>query len=388
MSPTGCPEGEYRSAQRAGGPMSATHVPTELAEGRSAINAEFDAFLAAVAAEPWRFDLWQLLRRIDAHDPQLPRLGRAPRPDLEPIRVGQEPSLAFAPAQVHAFQPAADGHPPRLEILGFGLFGPNGPLPIHLTEFARERLRSHGDRTFARFVDLLHHRFTLLFFRGWADAQPTVSLDRADDDRFGGYVASLIGLGDSSLRNRDAVADHAKLHVSGHLVRETRNAEGLERILATFFRVAVRVEHWVFGWLPLAPEQRTRLGAGGVGEKLGVGAVAGAMVPDVQSHFRLRIGPLTLDEYEAHLPGGRAFAQMLAWLRNYAGIELGWDARLVLDRDHVPRARLGGSGRLGCSTWMGERRVAGHADDLVLRHEMIATRERRRRELAAAAVAA
>lgn len=378
MSATGRPEGEYGTAPR---------VPTDPPPGRGAVDAGHDAFLAAVAAQPWRFDLWQLLRRIDAAQPELPRLGRAPRPDLEPIRVGQEPSLAFAPAQLHAFHPAADGHPPRLEILGFGLFGPNGPLPIHLTEFARERLRSHGDRTFARFVDLLHHRFTLLFFRGWADAQSTVSLDRADDDRFSGYVASLIGLGEASLRHRDAVVDHAKLHVSGHLVRETRNAEGLERILATFFGVPVRVEHWVFGWLPLAPEQRTRLGAGRTGEQLGVGAVAGAAVPDVQSHFRLRVGPLTLDEYEAHLPGGRAFAQMLAWLRNYVGLELGWDARLVLHRDHVPRARLGARVRLGWSTWMGERRGAGDADDLVLRHETIATREQLRRESASAAVA-
>ena len=45
----------------------------------------------------------------------------------------------------------------------FGLLGPNGPLPLHLTEYVRERLRHHADPTFARFLDLFHHRFALFF---------------------------------------------------------------------------------------------------------------------------------------------------------------------------------------------------------------------------------
>jgi type VI secretion system protein ImpH len=331
-------------------------------------------WMADVAAEPWRFDLWYLLRWIDAKHPDLPALGRAPKPDLEPIRIGQEPSLAFAPAQIHALALGDNGRPPRLEILGFGMFGPNGPLPIHLTEYARERVRSHGDRTFARFVDMLHHRFTLLFYRAWADAQPTASLDRPGDDRFSRYAASLVHLGEDSLRDRDAVCDHAKLFVSGHLVRETRNAEGLERILATFFQASVRVEPWVFDWLPLAPEQRTRLGFGRVGEQIGVGAVVGAAVPDVQSRFRVRLGPLSFAQYESHLPGGRAFAQLLAWLRNYIGVELAWDVRLVLSRDEVPSASLGSRTRLGWTTWIGARRRDDDADDLVLVHETIVAR--------------
>jgi type VI secretion system protein ImpH len=348
----------------------------------TATRPDVDAFLREVAAEPWRYDLWQLLRWFDARHPALPALGRAQKPVDEPLRIGQEPSMAFAPAQVHAFEAGVEGRPPRLEILGFGLFGPNGPLPLHLTEYARERLRNYGDRTFTRFADMLHHRFTLLFYRAWADAQSAPSLDRPGDDRFSRYAATLIHLGEATLRDRDAVPDHAKLHVAGHLVRETRNAEGLERILSAFFRAAVRVEQWIFDWLPLAIEQRTRLGAGRVGEQLGVGAVAGEKVPDVQSRFRIRIGPLTLGEYEAHLPGGRAFAQMLAWLRNYIGYELAWDARLVLRRDEVPRASLGGTMRLGWSTWIGERRSAGDADDLVLVHETIAARDARRAQLA------
>ncbi len=341
---------------------------------RSAAAADVATMLQEVAAEPYRYDLWHLLRWLDAKHPDVPPLGRAPIPDLEPIRIGQEPSPAFAPAQVHALHPDDDGGRPRLTILGFGLFGPNGPLPSHLTEYARERLRTRGDRTLVRFVDMFHHRFTLLFYRAWADSQGTVSLDRPAEDRFSRYCASLVHLGEASLRDRDAVPDHAKLFGAGHLVRETRNAEGLARLLAIFFQTGARVEQWVMQWLALARTERTRLGMGRIAEKLGVGAVAGAQVPDVQSRFRVWLGPLSLPEYESHLPGGRPFLQVLAWLRTYVGYEIAWDVRLVLRHDEVPRATLGSATRLGWTTWLGERRTPADADDLVLVHETIAER--------------
>jgi type VI secretion system protein ImpH len=336
--------------------------------------ADVDAFLQRVQDAPYGFDLWQALRWIDARNPDAPPLGRALRPRFEPLRIGQEPSLAFAPAQIHACQPASEGGRPRLTILGFGLFGPNGPLPIHLTEFARERLRAHGDRTFVRFCDMFHHRFTLFFYRAWANTQPTASLDRPGNDPFSRYVSSLIHLGDDTLRDRDSIPLHAKLFGAGHLVRETRNAEGLQRLLGLFFETRVQVEQWVYQWLALAPEQRTRLGGGRPAEQLGVGAVSGASVPDVQQKFRLRVGPLSLVDYEKHLPGGPSFSQILAWLRNYIGLEFAWDLRLVLAHDEVPSARLGKTGRLGWTTWIGRRTRSDDADDLVLVHETIAMR--------------
>ena len=62
----------------------------------------------------------------------------------------------------------------------FGLLGPNGPLPLHLTEYARERLRHAGDPTLSRFLDIFHHRFLALFYRAWAQAQPHVNRDRPE----------------------------------------------------------------------------------------------------------------------------------------------------------------------------------------------------------------
>src|SRR5690606_12091405 len=120
------------------------------------------------------------------------------------------------------------------------LFGPNGPLPLHMTEYARGRLHHHGDDTLTAFADIFHHRLILLFYRAWADAQNTVSLDQ-DGQRFSRYLASLLHMGMDGQQSRDSIPDHAKYYMAGHLLRQTRNAEGLQQILQTYFAVPVKI---------------------------------------------------------------------------------------------------------------------------------------------------
>ena len=152
----------------------------------------------------------------------------ASRPAQDAVRLAQEPSVEFAPATLAGWEPASRTAPPaRLLVHFFGLFGPDGALPLHLTEYARDRRRNHRDPTFQRFADIFHHRALSLFYRAWANSRPTVSFDRPEEDRFALYVGALIGLGMDSLRDRDAMPDLTKLHFAGHLACQTRHAEGL-----------------------------------------------------------------------------------------------------------------------------------------------------------------
>jgi len=126
----------------------------------------------------------------------------------------------------------------------------------------------------------------------------------------------------------------------------------------------------------LAPGDRTRLGIGGGG--LGTGAVAGGRVWDHQSKFRIHLGPLTLEQYEAFLPGpGRSLLrQLVDWVRFYLCFELDWDVRLHLKREQVPALKLGVQGRLGWTTWLGTRTSASDAGDLHLDGETWIDRDR------------
>jgi type VI secretion system protein ImpH len=332
-------------------------------------------FLSAVSREPYRYDFYQTLRRLECLYPTRPRWGTALRPIDEPVRLGQEPELAFAPAPLASLDLGPEGAPPRLHVRLFGLLGPNGPMPIHITEYVRHRLRHANDPTLSRFLDLLHHRFIALFYRAWAQAQPHVNRDRAGQDRYKVYVGAFVGVAPSALRERDSVLDVAKLFHAGTLVRQVRNAEGLAAILRQFFGVPARVEEFVGHWMRLAKPDYTRLGRRGAG--LGEGAVAGARVWDHQSKFRVHLGPLTLAQYESFLPVKTAgpeekdasrshLRKLVDWVRFYLCFELDWDVRLHLRREEVPALTLGRAGRLGWTTWLGRRRSTTDAGDLVL----------------------
>ena len=313
-----------------------------------------------IAAQPWRYDFFHALRLIESHHPDMPRLGTARRPADEPIRLGQTPDLSFAPSALHAVVPATPASKPRLEVRFFGLFGPNGPLPYHLTEYAHQRQLHHGDATFARFADMFHHRLLLLFYRAWAQAQPTVGLDRPNDDRFSAYVGSLTGIGEPGLRGRDAAPDHVKLHFSGIFSSQMRNADGLASVLSGFLRRPARVEQFVGSWLELPRSERTRISAANArrrtpGTALGAGAVLGQMVWDRQHKFRVHVGPLDYAVFESLLPGGEALPAVIALAKQYIGDELAWDLRLGLKPDQVKPSQLGRHGRLGWTSWLGMR---------------------------------
>jgi len=343
-------------------------------DGRAATRL---ALFAALARAPWSFDFFQALRRIEGISEDRPRLGKALRPGDEPVRLSQEASMAFPPSTLSAFEEQEKGLPPRLEQRFFGLLGPNGPLPLHLTEYARDRQRNNGDHTFVRFLDLFHHRMALFFYRAWTEPRPTVQHDRPEEDRFALYAGSLAGYGSPARRNRDTVADHAKLFFLGHLARSAKNAEGLVSILEGYFGLPARVEQFVLGWLELPRDQRTVLGGRhGSQIALGSGVPIGDRVRDVQSRFRIVLGPMDFDRFHDFLPGGRSLERLVDWVRNYVGFEFDWEAQLVLARDEVPGIRLGREGHLGWTTWLGARGVATDANDLILVPERTRQRDR------------
>lgn len=337
-----------------------------------------EALFARLEKESSSFDLFQAMRRIECAFPDKPRLGDAMRPVEEPFRFAQEASLIFAPAPVAAFERSEEGARPRLVQRVFGFLGPNGALPIHLTEYARERLLYNSDRTFGRFLDMLLHRFGLFFYRAWARAQPVVALDRPDDAPIVRHIGSLFGLIEPATRTRDALGDFPKLFFAGRLARSVRDADGLEAWLALQFGGPVRVDQFQGHWMPLGREERTRLKRDGQ-PAVGRGAVLGKTVWDVQHKFRIVIGPLLWERFASLLPDGNALEKLRALVRQYAGFEFAWDLRLILKRNDVPSWTLASSrdrrvGRLGRTAWLNAGRTfrrTADADDLIMNVESI-----------------
>jgi type VI secretion system protein ImpH len=325
-----------------------------------------------LAQAPESFGFFQVLRRIESTHRDQPRLGTTHRSAREPVRLAQEPSLVFAPSTLAALEAAVGSRPPRLVSRFLGLFGPNGPLPLHLTEYARDRLRNFHDPTLVRFLDLFHHRMLSLFYRAWAAPQPAVNYDRPESDRFAVYIGALFGVGMISLRRRDAMPDLAKLHFAGRLGCQTRHPEGLQALLSAFFMMSVKVEEFVGDWMQLPKESYSLLGSPETCG-LGVSATIGARVWGCHQKFRVIAGPMSLADYRRLLPGGSSLRKLVAIVRNYVGDALSWDVNLVLKQDEVPQLLLGHQGQLGWTTWLGTRAGPTDADDLMLRPTAFAT---------------
>jgi type VI secretion system protein ImpH len=321
----------------------------------------------ALREQPEAFELFEALRRIECAHPDRPRLGESAKPAEDPVRLCQTPSLAFAPRGLDRYEPAADGRPARLRNLVLGLFGPNAPLPLHLTEYVLDRVRNAKDATLVAFADIFHHRLLSLFYRAWADAQPTVQFDRPGEDRFRHYLGALVGLSTPGLEGHDALPDQYKRFFAGRLLAQARNAEGLRGLLEHFFQVPVRVVEFVAEWMRLPTGAHLRMGASPEVAGMGLTAVMGEYVWGAQQRFRLRLGPLTQAQFNHFLPGGEALRQLVAAVKTYAGEEKAWDVQLVLKRTEVPTTKLGQAGRMGLSTWMGEPRRGADADHVILR---------------------
>lgn len=330
------------------------------------VNNSKEIFEQSLQAEPYQFDFFQAVRRLECLYVNKPRLGESPLAKDDAIRLAEKPSLRFAPASLASFDRGTNGFPPRLAVYFLGLLGPNGPMPIHLTEYIRDRVHNASDHTLASFLDIFHHRMLSLFYRAWANSQPTVSYDRPESDNFARYIGSLFGLGMPSLRKRDAIPDYAKLYYAGHFAGQTRHAEGLESILSSFFRAPVSIEQFVGHWLNLPAEYHWRLGESALSSLLGKTTTIGESVFDCQSKFRIVIGPLGIKDYMSFLPGKFRQKRLIALVRQYIGDELSCDLKLILKKEELPQFRLGETGQLGWTTWLDSEAPSHDDDSLIL----------------------
>jgi type VI secretion system protein ImpH len=304
---------------------------------------------------PEQYTLFGALRLIEQAHPDRPRLGESRKAADDPVRIAQRPHLYFAPADVVAFDASGEAAA-EVEQLSFGIFGPNGALPLHLTELAYARERQLDDPTFRDFVNAFQHRFACLFYRAWANSDPCASFDRADTDDFRLFLGAFIGIGPPAARGGDAVLDYAKLARVGLFAPQSRSAAALEQILTDYFELPVEITQFAGGWLDIAHDDRCRLGAAGEYAVLGGGATLGKTTWQSQSRFEVALGPLQIAQFVNFLPGARGLEQLCALVRLFTNEEWYWHVRLLLEPADIPPLRLGHSGWLGWTSWLGPRR--------------------------------
>ena len=306
------------------------------------------SYQARLEAEPWRFDFYAVMRRLERSFPDRPRIGEVTTRRDEYLALGEQPFLDFPASTIAQADRDAQGRL-RLFVKFLGLLGPQGALPLATTEESHHWQLARDD-AFPRFLDIFHHRFLQLFYRAWADSRPVAQHDRPELDRFAAYVGSMIGLGSKPYRARDAVPDAEKLAHAGLIGAQAKSASRLRRFLAGLFKTQVEIEQFIGMRLVFDPADRTRLG--GAHCTLGGDALLGASVYSVEDKFRVKIAARDLGEFERFLPDGDRCEPLADAVFFHLGEQFEWDVELALPVGAVQPVRLGQSGRLGWTSWM------------------------------------
>ena len=235
----------------------------------------------------------------------------------------------------------------------FGLLGPGGVLPRHYSALvdAEERKRSTALHSF---LDLLARRFTGFFVTAGAKYRPTRNPTAAEQ-----VLASAVGVGDKSLSRALSTPLQAVLYHAGSLAARSRSAERLRGMLSAETGAEVRIVEFAGGWVRLPPAEQSRLAAPGQPGRyvqLGADAAVGSQVWDPSARFLVRLGPLTLPEFEALLPGTPLHRRLVELTRLHVGLEQDFAFNPILLANQVPPLRLGalgaGSSRLGWTSWL------------------------------------
>jgi type VI secretion system protein ImpH len=306
------------------------------------------SLIADISGEPWRFDFFAVLRRLERSYPEKPRIGDSTARREEYVALGQDPYMDFPASNLSAFERSTGGRF-RVLVKFLGLLGPQGALPLATTEEAY-LWNLMRDDAFPRFLDILNHRFLQLFFRAWADARPVAQHDRPGADRFVAYVGSMIGVGTQPYRDLDSVPDEAKLAFSGLMAPQAKSASRLRNLVSGLFGVAVEIDEFVGSRLALEERDRTRMGRRNC--RLGDGVLLGASVYSVGDKFRVRIFVKSMDEYVAYLPTGGRCEPLADLVFFYAGDQLDWEVELAIPAGAVEPVRLSRFGQLGYTSWM------------------------------------
>jgi type VI secretion system protein ImpH len=335
---------------------------------------------ALLKHEPYRFELRQAVRLLELLAYRRTMQQNFTQPDCVPVGAGSDPrreavrlrgSLrsSFPPGEIEVpgrFQdddidPGGQPDRPTLTVTFFGISGGFGPLPPPLTTRVVERVRRR-DHAARDFLDLFNHRLISMLLRQARLFDPALQIPPARQAPAADVPAKLPLLSLLGVATRPPGAVEARLGTlatsllgaAGLLNQRPISGHALERLLGAHFGLPVRVLALHGGWLPLADDQRTRLGRA---SHLGRDTVLGGRIWDQAAGICLEIGSLTFTALLALLPNGNRHGELAGLVKFALGDAFDVQLCLSLPAAEVPRGvPLGRAGPLlGWTSWLGQQ---------------------------------
>jgi type VI secretion system protein ImpH len=321
--------------------------------------------------DPHRFEFFQAVRLLE----RTLTARHGPSADLLPsqVRFRNSASLAFPASEIESlkvqWKPAHDvADPPEIDRIDItpafmGLLGVSGALPHVYTEQVGQRELYQKDFAARSFLDLFSNRMLALFYKAWKKSRLQLQYESDRRNRFAPMVLALAGLGQTPLTDRlrpeaGGVDDEGLAFFAGTLQQRTLSASQLQRLLARYLKVPVRLEQFCGRWYTLPPQARTVLGVSG--GQLGRNALSGERVWQRDLRVRVVLGPLDHRMFLRFLPGAPGATALREILTLLSGVSLEYEISIVLRAEAVQSSSLGSdrsalAGRLGWDTYLQTR---------------------------------
>jgi type VI secretion system protein ImpH len=264
-------------------------------------------------------------------------------------------------------------HPKDLEWIHLtpafiGLLGANGTLPLHYTEHIAAYEHEAQDQAARAYFDIFSHRIVAQFAQAWGKYRIEHSLDVHGNDKFRPMLLSLGGGHAGVCRGKHesgtGLSEDIAAFYIGLLRQRPVSVAALRCILPDYFGVPIVIEQFIGRWNDIADNRQCKMG--GPNAALGYSGALGVRVWRRDLHVRLRIGPLSREDFERFLPGAPGTLALERLLAMLGVASLQYLAHVVLKSEEIgPLVLTGGAAkgiRLGWDACLGAERGRGPAD--------------------------
>ncbi|GHV91794.1 hypothetical protein AGMMS50268_22970 [Spirochaetia bacterium] len=297
-------------------------------------------------------DFFGLVRALEKARPGQPRLGQAAHPRDENVRFGQVPFLRFPATEIAEI---SEGNTANIDAVimtyFFGLLGVNGPMPLDFTSYVFQRSYNQYDHAWRRFLDIIHHRMHVLFYRAFALNEQAVSFDRSSDDPVTDIFKSLAGLPPDQIM-ADKKQERLFLAYPHHFGMRFKTRSALEDILRQVFGINIEVGDFVIAPYDIPVEDRAILGnreTTTLGENLQIGR----SYYSATQKFEIRIGPVDYGICQRLLPGTAGFSCLYQIVSLYPDRPMDYDLTFTVNSASISMPCLGTNTALLGGCWLG-----------------------------------